>query len=103
MARSHGVVIVSEHYWAYAGVDGSLKEGEMPQTPRALRAVPLARGLVRLAASLSPLSRSGVYAAAGPLRPLLSPPGGGGRGVAGVVPRGCRPRPPRPSFFPRGG
>jgi len=61
MARSHGVVIVSEHYWAYAGVDGSLKEGEMPQTPRALRAVPLARGLVRLAASLSPLfRRSGV-------------------------------------------
>ena len=61
MARSHGVVIVSEHYWAYAGVDGSVKEGEMPHTPRALRAVPLARGLVRLAASLSPLfKRTGV-------------------------------------------
>jgi uncharacterized protein YqhQ len=57
MARSHGVVIVSQRYWAYAGVDGSLKEGEMPQAPRALRAVPLARGLVRLAASLSPLFR----------------------------------------------
>ena len=57
MARAGGVVIVSEHYWAYAGVDGSLKEGRMPQPPRALRSVPLARGLVRLAASLSPLFR----------------------------------------------
>ena len=28
-----------------------------PQTPRALRAIPLARGLVRLGASLSPLFR----------------------------------------------
>jgi len=57
MARAGGVVIVSERYWAYAGVDGSLKEGNMPQPPRLLRAVPLARGLVRLAASLSPLFR----------------------------------------------
>src|SRR5437588_5941904 len=57
MARAGGVVIVSQHYWAYAGVDGSLKEGRMPQPPRALRSVPLARGLVRLAASLSPLFR----------------------------------------------
>src|SRR5919107_5877856 len=57
MARSHGVVIVSQRYWAYAGVDGSLKEGEMPQAPRALRAIPLARGLLRLGASLSPLFR----------------------------------------------
>jgi uncharacterized protein YqhQ len=61
MARSHGVVIVSQRYWAYAGVDGSLREGEMPRAPRALRAIPLARGLVRLAASLSPLfKRTGV-------------------------------------------
>jgi hypothetical protein len=57
MARSHGVVIVSQRYWAYAGVDGTLKEGEMPQAPRALRAIPLARGLLRLGASLSPLFR----------------------------------------------
>jgi len=57
MARAGGVVIVSQHYWAYAGIDGSLKEGRMPQPPRALRAVPFARGLVRLAASLSPLFR----------------------------------------------
>jgi uncharacterized protein YqhQ len=61
MARAGGVVIVSQHYWAYAGVDGSVKEGEMPQAPRTLRAVPLARGLVRLAASMSPLfKRTGV-------------------------------------------
>src|SRR2546421_1432034 len=61
MARAGGVVIVSEHYWAYARVDGSLKEGRMPQAPRALRAIPFARGLVRLAASLSPLfKRTGV-------------------------------------------
>jgi uncharacterized protein YqhQ len=61
MARSHGVVIVSQHYWAYAGIDGSLREGEMPQAPRALRAIPFARGLVRLAASLAPLfKRTGV-------------------------------------------
>jgi uncharacterized protein YqhQ len=57
MARAGGVVIVSERYWAYAGVDGSIKEGRMPRPPRALRALPLARGLVRLAASLSPLFR----------------------------------------------
>ena len=57
MARSHGVVIVSRRYWAYAGSDGTLKEGQMPEAPRALRAIPFARGLVRLAASLSPLFR----------------------------------------------
>ena len=61
MARAGGVVIVSGRYWAFAGVDGSLKEGRMPQAPRTLRAIPLARGLVRLAASLSPLfKRTGV-------------------------------------------
>src|SRR6266705_4345377 len=57
MARANGVVIVSERYWAFAGVDGSVREGEMPRTPRALRAIPFARGLVRLAGSLSPLFR----------------------------------------------
>src|SRR5256714_6030153 len=61
MARAGGVVIVSERYWAFAQADGTLKEGRMPQAPRALRAIPLARGLVRLAASLSPLfKRTGV-------------------------------------------
>lgn len=57
MARAGGVVIVSPRYWAYAGADGSLKEGRMPQPPRALSSIPLVRGLVRLSASLSPLFR----------------------------------------------
>ena len=57
MARANGVVIVSERYWAFAGTDGSLREGRMPVAPRALRAIPLARGLMRLAGSLSPLFR----------------------------------------------
>jgi uncharacterized protein YqhQ len=57
MARADGVVIVSERFWAFAGVDGSLREGRMPRPPRTLRAVPLVRGLVRLFASLSPLFR----------------------------------------------
>jgi uncharacterized protein YqhQ len=57
MARADGVVIVSERFWAFAGVDGSLREGRMPRPPRTLRAIPLVRGLVRLSASLSPLFR----------------------------------------------
>jgi uncharacterized protein YqhQ len=57
MARPNGVVIVSERFWAFAGVDGSLREGEMNPAPRALRYVPLVRGLVRLGAALSPLMR----------------------------------------------
>jgi len=59
MARPNGVVIVSERYWAFAGVDGSLREGSMPAMPAALHRLPLARGLVRLVASLSPLFRGG--------------------------------------------
>lgn len=57
MARPHGVVIVSEHYWAFAGRDGSLREGTMPTPPTLLRHVPLVRGLVRLGMSVSPLLR----------------------------------------------
>jgi uncharacterized protein YqhQ len=57
MARADGVVIVSERYWAFAGVDGSLREGRMPSPPATLRRVPLVRGLLRLGASLSPLFR----------------------------------------------
>jgi hypothetical protein len=57
MARPDGVVIVSERFWVFAGVDGSLREGEMPQPPRFARHVPLVRGLIRLGASLSPLFR----------------------------------------------
>src|SRR4029078_4321530 len=57
MARPNGVVIVSERYWAFAGVDGSLREGAMPKPPELLQRIPLARGLVRLYASLAPLFR----------------------------------------------
>jgi uncharacterized protein YqhQ len=57
MARADGVVIVSERHWAFAGVDGTLREGRMPRPPEPLRHVPLLRGLVRLGASLSPLFR----------------------------------------------
>jgi uncharacterized protein YqhQ len=57
MARADGVVIVSERHWAFAGVDGSLREGDMPSPPQALRRIPLLRGLVRLSSSLSPLFR----------------------------------------------
>jgi uncharacterized protein YqhQ len=57
MARADGVVIVSERYWAFAGTDGSLREGRMPRSPATLRHVPLVRGLVRLGMSLSPLFR----------------------------------------------
>lgn len=57
MARPNGVVIVSERFWAFAGVDGSLREGRMPSPPGVLQRIPLARGLARLALSLSPLVR----------------------------------------------
>jgi uncharacterized protein YqhQ len=61
MARPDGVVIVSERFWAFAGVDGSQREGEMPAPSETFQRVPLVRGLVRLGASLSPLfRRSGV-------------------------------------------
>ena len=57
MARPDGVVIVSERYWAFAGVDGSLREGRMPKPPELVHRLPLARGLVRLWASLAPVFR----------------------------------------------
>jgi hypothetical protein len=57
MARPNGVVIVGERFWAFAGVDGSLREGAMPQAPKALRRVPLARGLIRLGSTISPIVR----------------------------------------------
>jgi uncharacterized protein YqhQ len=57
MARPNGVVIVSERFWAFAGVDGSLREGSMPARPEAVRRIPLVRGLARLAVSLSPMFR----------------------------------------------
>jgi uncharacterized protein YqhQ len=57
MARPDGVVIVSERHWAFAGRDGSLREGEMPRPPARLQRVPLVRGLLRLGMSLAPLLR----------------------------------------------
>jgi uncharacterized protein YqhQ len=57
MARPNGVVIVSERYWAFASTDGAVREGRMPRPPEGLNRLPLARGLVRLFASLSPLFR----------------------------------------------
>jgi hypothetical protein len=57
MARPNGVVIVSERFWAFAGADGSLREGRMLQPPELVHRLPLVRGLARLAASLGPLLR----------------------------------------------
>lgn len=57
MARPNGVVIVSERYWAFAGTDGSLREGVMRSRPPLLGKVPLVRGLAKLAAALSPIFR----------------------------------------------
>jgi Protein of unknown function (DUF1385) len=59
MARPDGVVIVSERFFAFAGRDGSLLEGEMPRLPGLARRVPLLRGIARLGMSVSPLLRRG--------------------------------------------
>jgi len=59
MARPNGVVIVSERFWAFAGVDGSLREGVMSSPPETLHRIPLLRGLTRLWASLAPVLRPG--------------------------------------------
>ncbi len=56
MARAEGVVISSDRFWAFAGTDGSLREGTLSHNRR-LASVPLLRGLARLAASLTPLFR----------------------------------------------
>jgi hypothetical protein len=58
MARPDGVVIASERFFAFAGRDGSLLEGEMPDVPRLVRRIPLLRGLARLGMSISPLLRN---------------------------------------------
>jgi uncharacterized protein DUF1385 len=57
MARPNGVVIVSERHWAFAGVDGSLVEGEMPTLPALVRRMPLLRGLAKLALAFAPIMR----------------------------------------------
>jgi uncharacterized protein YqhQ len=55
MARPDGVLIVSERHWAFAGVDGSLREGAMP--PSRFDRIPLLRGMAKLAAAFAPLFR----------------------------------------------
>jgi hypothetical protein len=55
MARPSGVVIVSERFWAFAGVDGTVSEGEMPRGDGRAARLPFVRGLARLWASLAPL------------------------------------------------
>jgi uncharacterized protein YqhQ len=55
MARPDGVLIVSERHWAFAGLDGSLREGQMP-APRFDR-IPLLRGMMKLAAAFAPIFR----------------------------------------------
>jgi uncharacterized protein YqhQ len=55
MARPDGVVIVSEGYWAFAGVDGSVREGAMPHTR--FDRVPLLRGVLKLIAAFAPIFR----------------------------------------------
>ena len=57
MARPDGVVIVSEGFWAFAGTDGTLREGEMTQPSPRFTRLPLVRGLFRLCAAMSPLFR----------------------------------------------
>ncbi|HJW67711.1 MAG TPA: DUF1385 domain-containing protein [Gaiellaceae bacterium] len=59
MARPDGVVIASERFFAFAGRDGSLLEGEMPKVPRFAQRVPLLRGIAQLGMSVSPLLRRG--------------------------------------------
>jgi uncharacterized protein YqhQ len=59
MARPDGVVIVSERFWAFAGHDGTLREGAMPRTR--FDRIPLLRGVMKLAAAFAPVfRRSGV-------------------------------------------
>jgi hypothetical protein len=59
MARPNGVVIVSERYWAFSGVDGTLVEGCMPTLPPFVRRVPLLRGLAKLVLAFAPVMRGG--------------------------------------------
>jgi uncharacterized protein YqhQ len=71
MARADGVVIASDRFWAYACVDGSVREGGMPQPPERLTRIPLLRGLVRLGSAMAPLFGGAGVARRGE-RPLLA-------------------------------
>ncbi len=55
MARPNGVVIVSERFWAFASIDGELREGAMPVRRTWAARIPLVRGLLQLTASMAPL------------------------------------------------
>src|ERR1700709_1631916 len=68
MARPNGVVIVSERYWAFAGVDGSLREGRMPKPPEIVHSIPraAARPARRLALADVPAQRRRAAAGAVP-------------------------------------
>ncbi len=57
MARPNGVVIVSERFWAFATAEGRLYEGTMPSGTSRCRRIPLLRGLLQLASSVTPLAR----------------------------------------------
>ncbi|HWH04917.1 MAG TPA: hypothetical protein VNT23_00610, partial [Gaiellaceae bacterium] len=57
MARPNGVVIVSERYWAFASADGSVHEGTLPHRDGVVARLPLVRGLLQLAGSVTPLLR----------------------------------------------
>jgi len=57
MARPNGVVIVSERFWAFATSAGDLYEGTMPTRRTRVGRIPLVRGLLQLASSVTPLAR----------------------------------------------
>ena len=57
MARPNGVVVVSERYWAFATAAGELHEGGLAPRRSWMARVPLVRGLLQLAASMTPLLR----------------------------------------------
>ena len=80
MARPDGVFIAGGGSWSFSSSAGAVTEGGLPKTP-SFSSVPLLRGVVRLAAALSPifkLGRSGgrreapVFAAALALPVLLA-------------------------------
>src|SRR3954467_10457514 len=106
MARPNGVVIVSERRWAFAGVDGSLREGKMPHPPEFLQRLPLARGLVRLWASLAPVLRPGGVAPSKErwliLAAVVAPLGLAFVGGRWSTIGGVRFSPPPPFPLPRG-